>query len=54
MVNRLVTILALTGLAFAAADSENRSACEAVDAAISEASEVYYPGEYECKQLSRW
>jgi len=54
MLNRFVTILALTGLAFATAGSKYRLACEAVDAAISEASEVYYPGEYECKQLSWW
>jgi len=46
MLSRLLTVLALTGLGFAAIDDEYRSACKAVEAAISNASNVYYPGEW--------
>ena len=41
------TTLALVGLAFAAIDEGYLTACKAVEVAISNASEVYYPGESE-------
>jgi len=53
MLDRFLTILALTGLAFITAGNEYLSTCEAIDAAISDASKVYYPGECECEQPSR-
>jgi len=54
MLNRLLTILAFTGLGSATITNGYRQACKAVEAAISNASEVYYPGEYDCEQPSRW
>lgn len=47
----LLTFLALAGLAFAITNEQYRPACEAVEAVISNASKVYYPGE--CKRSSR-
>ena len=54
MLSRLLTIFALTGLGSAATGNQYRQACDAVKAAISNASNVYYPGEHDCEQLSRW
>jgi len=51
MLGCLLTISALTGLAFSAVGDEYRQACKAVEAAISNASEVYYPGECGFEQL---
>jgi len=48
VLTRLLTISALTGLAFSAIGDEYRKACKAVEAVISIASDVYYPGEYDC------
>ena len=57
----LLTVLVLAGLALAAANEEYQTvmsgheysvACKMVEAAISDASRVYYPGGHE--QLSRW
>jgi len=45
MFNRLLTISALVGLVLAAIGEEYRPACEAIEAVISNASKVYYPGE---------
>jgi len=50
--SRFLAIFHIAGLAFAAIGGEYRSACQAVKAAVSNASKVYYPGEYE--SLSRW
>jgi len=47
MLSRFFTILALAGLAFAAIDEGYLTVCQAVEVAISNASEVYYPGESE-------
>jgi len=47
MLNLLLTILALTGLGSATTGDEYRLACKAVEAAISNASNVYYPGEHD-------
>lgn len=44
MLCSFLTISALAGLGFATTDNEYRPACEAVEAAISHASNVYYPG----------
>ena len=52
MLTRFAAILALVGLAFATAGKDYRQACQAVGAVISNASKVYYPGEY--VWLSRW
>jgi len=46
MLSRLLTIPALTRLAFFTIGDEYHQACKAVEVAISNASEVYYPGEY--------
>ena len=43
--SRFLTFFSLATLAFATAGNDYRSACQAVKAAISNASEVYYPGE---------
>ena len=51
LLSRFLTISVLAGLASATADKEYRSACKAVEAAISNASKVYYPGEYYYEQL---
>ena len=40
-------VFAMTGLASTVVANEYRPACEAVKAAISSASDVYYPGECE-------
>jgi len=53
MFSNLLTILALTGLAFSTIVNEYRQACKAVEAVISSASDVYYPGEYDCEKLLR-
>ena len=45
VLNRFLAIFALVGLAFATVDDEYRPACQAVEAAISNASKVYYSGE---------
>ena len=45
MPSRFFTTLTLVGLAFAAIDEGYLTACQAVEVAISNASEVYYPGE---------
>ena len=45
--SRFLTILVLAGLAFVTADGNYLSACQAVKAAMSNASNVYYPGECE-------
>jgi len=44
MLNPLLTILALGS---ATIGNEYRPACEAVGVAISDASKIYYPGEYD-------
>lgn len=44
--NRVLTFSALAGLVLATIGEEYRPACEAVEAAILNASRVYYPGEY--------
>jgi len=54
MLNRLLTISALAGLAFFTIADQYRPACEAVEAAISNASSVYYPGECSYEQLLPW
>jgi len=46
MLGRLLTISALAGLAFSAVGDGYHHACKAVEAAISNASEVYYPGKW--------
>ena len=45
-------LLTLWALAFSTIGNEYRLACKAVEAAISDASKVYYPGEYDYEQLS--
>ena len=47
MFGRLLIISGLVGLALAITGEEHRPACEAVEAAISDMSKVYYPGERE-------
>ena len=47
MLSRFPTILLLVGLASATISKEYRLACQAVEAAISNASKVYYQGERE-------
>jgi len=54
MLSRLLAIPALTVLAFSTIGDEYRLACKAVESAISNASNVYYPGEYDCEQPSWW
>jgi len=49
MLNHLLTILALTGLGSATIRDKYRPACKTVEAAISDASGIYYPGEYDCE-----
>jgi hypothetical protein len=48
LLSRFLTVSTFAGLAFATIDKEYRPACKAVEAAISNASGVYYPGECEC------
>ena len=43
--NHFLTVSALVGLALATANEEYCAACKAVETAISNASNVYYPGE---------
>lgn len=45
MLSSLLTISALAGLGFATTSNEYRLACKAVEAAISNMSNVYYPGD---------
>jgi len=45
MLSYLLTILALTGLRFPPVSNKYRQACKTVEAAMSNASKVYYPGE---------
>ena len=47
ILSRFLTIFPLAGLAFATVREEYLPACHAVEAAISNASNVYYSGEYE-------
>jgi len=47
ILSRFFTTLALVGLAFTTIDEGYLTACQAVEVAISNASEVYYPGESE-------
>ena len=47
MLTRFPTILVLAGMASATISNQYRLACQAVEAAISNASGVYYPGERE-------
>jgi len=47
MLSRFLAIPALAGLAFATTRKDYLKACKKVEAAISSASDVYYPGEYE-------
>jgi len=54
MLSRLLTIPALTGLTLLTIGDEYRQACKAVEVAISNASEVYYPGEHDHEQLLWW
>jgi len=54
MLSRLLAISALTGLGFNTIGNEYRQACKTVEAAISNASKVYYPGEHDCEQLLWW
>jgi len=51
MLSRLLTISALAGLAFSTIGDEYRQACKAVEAAISNSSNVYYSGEYNHEEL---
>jgi len=51
MFSRLLTISMLIGLALSAVDDEYHQACRAVEAAMSNASDVYYPGEYDREQI---
>ncbi|KAF9648761.1 FAD-binding domain-containing protein [Thelephora ganbajun] len=44
MLSRFLTVSTLATLAFAATGSEYHAACEAVEATVSNASKVYYPG----------
>lgn len=46
ILGRFLTKFSLVGLAFATIYEEYLPACRAVEAAISNASKVYYPGEY--------
>ena len=45
-------ILTLTALAFSTIGNEYRLACKAVEAAISDVSKVYYPGEHGSEEQS--
>jgi len=47
MLGRFLTISPLVGLAFATIGKGYLPACREVEAAISSASNVYYPGEHE-------
>ena len=47
MFSHFLTISTLVGLTFAVVGEDYRPACEAVAAAMSDASQVYYPGEHE-------
>jgi len=51
MLSRLLTISTLIGLALSAVGDEYHQACRAVEAAMSNASDVYYPGEYDHEQI---
>ena len=52
ILSRFLTFSPLAGLAFATVREEYLPACRAVEVAISNASKVYYSGEYE--QLPLW
>lgn len=52
ILSRILATFALAGLASATGDKECYSACKVVEAAISNLSDVYYPGKYE--QLRQW
>jgi hypothetical protein len=52
LLNPFLTVSALVGLALAANNEEYCAACKAVETAISNASNVYYPGGNE--QLPLW
>jgi len=54
MLSCLLTISVFTGLAFSTIADEYRPACEAAEAAIFNASSVYYPGECGYEQLLPW
>ena len=45
--SRFLAISTLAGLAFAATYKEYLKTCKAIEGVISDASEVYYPGERE-------
>jgi len=47
MLTRFFAILPLVGLVFATANEGYRPACRAIEVAISNASDVYYPGQSE-------
>ena len=47
ILNRFLTLSALAGLALATNDKKCILACKAVEATISDASKIYYPGECE-------
>ena len=48
---KLLTVSALVGLALATTNEDYCAACKAVETAISNASNVYYPGENELLTL---
>jgi len=52
MLNRLLTFLAFTRLGSATIVNGYHQACKAVEAAISNTPNVYYPGEYDHGQPS--
>ena len=52
LLSPFLTVSALVGLALATINEEYCAACKVVETAISNASNVYYPGENE--QLPRW
>ena len=54
MLSCLLTISVFAGLALSTIADEYRPACEAVEAAISNASSVYYPGECDYEQPLPW
>jgi len=47
MLSRFLTIFPLAGLAFATICGDYLPACQAVEEAITDASDVYYPGQYD-------
>jgi len=50
MLNDLLTVLAIIGLWYATTGNKYRPACKAVEVAISDASKIHYPGEYDREQ----